>query len=198
MMRPRGLLLLLALGSCLYCAQGKGGEGTFHGQVVDADTRQPIPGAAVVVIWTKKFMYFMDPISHVHEVVEVLTDEEGRFAVEDDPGINWNPLLTVDREPFISILYPGYGPYPDAMETALYVEETGGRRELGWTESNQALRRGTTVQLPRLTSVEQLRKHLGSIGIGGDVASCDIPNTARYVNEQRRMAMLTTFEDVCE
>ena len=61
---------------------GTGCAGTIQGQVVDAQTGQPIAGAIVLGVWTKVAGL---PGLHHHELVgvqEVETDTEGRFMLE--------------------------------------------------------------------------------------------------------------------
>ena len=74
--------LLGLVGLLVLVFTGIGCAGTIQGQVVDAQTGQPIAGAIVLGVWTKVAGL---PGLHHHELVgvqEVETDAEGRFMLE--------------------------------------------------------------------------------------------------------------------
>lgn len=79
-MKRAGCLSLL-LGAVLAgCATGP-----IRAQVLDAETRQPIPGAVVLGVWSK----VVGPLLYHHELVgvrETETDAEGRFELERLPS----------------------------------------------------------------------------------------------------------------
>src|SRR5262245_57878953 len=115
-----------------------GAEGEFYrGTVVDAETGEPLAGAAVVGVWFTKPYLSMDGPQYSHKGTEVLTDAEGRFSIDASPGTDWNPFTFVVKDPWIVIFKPGYGPltraYPRGLQR-LFEE----------------LKKGTTVRLPKL------------------------------------------------
>ena len=74
--------LLGLVGFFVLVFTGPGCAGTIQGQVVDAQTGQPISGAIVLGVWTKVAGL---PGLHHHELVgvqEVETDSEGRFILK--------------------------------------------------------------------------------------------------------------------
>lgn len=80
-LRRRARLLGL-VGIFVLVFTGTGCAGTIQGQVLDAQTGQPIAGAIVLGVWTKVAGL---PGLHHHELVgvqEVETDAEGRFMLE--------------------------------------------------------------------------------------------------------------------
>lgn len=68
-------LLLLALA-------GSGCAGTIRAQVLDADTRQPIPGAVVLGVWSGTAGLPGLHHSNVVDVKESETDGDGRFQLQ--------------------------------------------------------------------------------------------------------------------
>ncbi len=110
MRRSRWVLLILILVAGAYVVTRIGGEvSVYHGTVVDAETKAPLEGAVVLVIWYRKPIITMDGPQYFQNAVEVLTDGEGKFSVDAGPGVNWNPFTYVLKRPRILIFKPGYG-----------------------------------------------------------------------------------------
>jgi len=111
-MRSLGVAALLVL-----MLTGTGCGGTPKGQVVDAETGQPIQGAVVLGVWTRVAGL---PGLHHHELVavkETETDAQGRFALETPAS------LRVDEEA-ITIYKFGYVAWSN-----LFVFPSFARRE---------------------------------------------------------------------
>lgn len=167
----------------------------YHGRVVDADTKAPLSGAVVVVIWFRKPITAMDSGSTVHRVVEVFTDADGRFSIDDSPGINWMPFTFVVKEPSIAIFRPGYAPFPTGQRSPRIEERFGRLHRLSTSELNAALRGGATVELPQLLSKEELRKFVEPFDmlIISRVPDEKIPNLIRLLEIQRANAGLESY-----
>lgn len=74
------LVLVLFLGLALLgtgCATGP-----IRSQVLDAQTRQPVPGAIVLGVWTKRVGYPGLASGQLVGVKEVEVDDQGRFTLE--------------------------------------------------------------------------------------------------------------------
>lgn len=80
------LLLALALTGCAT---------TLRGQVLDAQTGQPIPGAVVLGVWTKGGGLPGLPHTDLVGVREAETDTEGRFELERLVGLFLEESITV-------------------------------------------------------------------------------------------------------
>jgi hypothetical protein len=144
--------------------------GAFRGTVIDADTKQPLEGAVIVVVWYRKPMIHMDGPQYFHKAVEVLTDAEGKFSVPNKPGIDWNPFTFVKDHPNIVIFKPGYGPYPYAHVKPRDAIINGQVVRLKWEEE---LLKGTVVELPRLNLEKQ--KEFASPRLTGPICGPTIP-----------------------
>lgn len=82
--------------------------GPFTGQVVDAETGKPIPGAIFVVIWLRNFVVPFHDVQWFNQARIAVADQDGNFKV---PG-RWPPLLSsLITPPLISCIAPGYAPY---------------------------------------------------------------------------------------
>lgn len=157
------------------------GAATYKGTVIDAETKAPIEGAVVVVIWYKKPLITMDGPQYFHKATEALTDAEGKFAVDASPGMNWNPFRRVLKNPeiypAIAIFKPGYGPFPEAQVSPKSVTEA----------KEFMLKGGVVVELPRLKTEEELIRFtdIPCCGIHlDDVTIRHIPNLLRLINAQ--------------
>lgn len=79
-MKQAACLPILLAGLVAGCVSGP-----IRARVLDAETRQPIPGAVVLGVWTK----IVGPLLYHHELVgvrETETDAQGRFELERLPS----------------------------------------------------------------------------------------------------------------
>ncbi len=84
----------------------------FKGKILDADTKQPIEGAVVVVVYKKKVFRFMpESGSQIMDVRETLTDKEGIFKIPSYTTII-DPLSWSSYCDFM-IFKLGYGTFPE-------------------------------------------------------------------------------------
>jgi hypothetical protein len=83
-------------------------RGPFRGQVLDAETLKPIPGAVVFVTWeVVEWNPFIKGVSHPYDTAEVATDAEGRFFLPKNG--TWNPGKNFLMNSEVLILKAGYG-----------------------------------------------------------------------------------------
>jgi hypothetical protein len=183
------LTLLAALPLVLRSSLGTAGR--YQGTVVDADTGQPIDGAAVVIVWYKEtYLAFPtgDAAAHLHAVKETVTDAAGRFTLSAWRGIDWNPSTHVTT-PVIIVYKPGY--------KALMP---GSRVERGWRtfeDVERQLRHGATIHLPKLRPECELGHGVvlspGELPIH-HVPEARIPHLVQLINKQRERCGLSPFK----
>ena len=178
----------LAVG-LLTLARASYGGAAYHGSVVDSETKAPLQGAVVVVVWHRKPIVTMDGPQYFHKAVEALTDAEGKFSVDASPGIDWNPFTYVLKEPRIAIFKPGYGPFPVAHVSPRSVKDL----------KEALLGEGALVELPRLKTKEELLKFTspGNLWISVDRDE-RIPHLMRLINIQRRSLGLQPYPGAFE
>jgi len=148
-------------------------RGPYRGQVIDAETKAPLPGAVVVVRWLRDRVFPFHMAAENHAVREAVTDAEGRFFLDVKDVEEGAPSRT--RRPGFLIFLPGYGSYPKQHVSPTGF--TGGIFE----------RSETVVELPRLLDREERRKHLWSFGPHSysDKPFRDLPELMRRINVER-------------
>jgi hypothetical protein len=150
----------------------------YQGKVVDADTGEPLVGAAVTVIWYRNPIVYTDRNRTFHSAQETLTDNGGRFSLEVSAGADWSPFTYVGKEPDIVIYQPGYGPL-----TPGWLREFRSRSDLV-----EALKKDALVKLPKLETKEELTKFTSLVSLGiGQVALEKIPNLIRRISSIRQI-----------
>jgi hypothetical protein len=153
-------------------------SGPFHGRVVDAETGQPLVGAAVVAVWRREAPGPGHPVSSFHDAQEVVTNLKGEFAL---PRTTHMALVGEIAEPDVHIYFPGYRPF------------LGGR---GFETPASTEEQPKTVALPRIRTREE-RLQYGATGLPVDTSVPDarIPNLIRLVNEYRRQLGLEPIHE---
>ncbi len=167
MKRPR-VLGLIVLGALLAGCAGQIAftSGPYRGRVIDAQTRQPLAGAAVVAVWWWEGWGPGHPSERLHDALEVVTGPDGEFLL---PQKTFFPPSGIVNEPYIVIYYPGY---KDFLGGRPAVPERGaGEPKL--------------VELVRASGAERLRYAGPPADVGG-VPDEKIPNLIRLVNQERR------------
>jgi hypothetical protein len=143
--------------------------GPYRGQIVDAETRQPIGGAVVFFQWDRRtYGSPGGPVTKFLRAREVLTDAQGRFSVSWFVGVSLNPFSVVNRQPVLTILYPGYRPQ------GARVTPPDGR----------PFKDPTVVPLRKLQTRKQRIDYIGGLPPGG-VPNAMMPNLIRLMNNER-------------
>jgi hypothetical protein len=134
------VLVAVVLGVCA-C----GSTGPYRGRVLDADTKQPLVGAVVLVHWNRLTPGLgHGPTSRFLGAEETLTNIHGEFLVAEDPPIVWAPWAWRSR-PHFTIFQPGYAFFPRHAQTIPPYADTGYDELLNIMEQ-----RHVVFELPRL------------------------------------------------
>jgi hypothetical protein len=145
-------------------------SGPFRGRVVDAETGQPLVGAAVVAAWFLEKPLAVHGTATPYDVREVLTDAQGEFAVPQQTNVT---LVGSVQAPEFTIYLPGYGPYPWFQ-----------RAPIG-EAMRSAFREPTVVELVRAKTLdERLRYQNWALPFG--VSEEQIPNLFRLLNAEAK------------
>ncbi|MBI5674216.1 MAG: carboxypeptidase regulatory-like domain-containing protein [Nitrospirae bacterium] len=168
----------------------------FKGQVINAETKQPIDGAVVVAVYNKATMGVgAGSMSSVINIRETLTDKDGMFRI---------PSYTTLIQPFsweisasFIIFKPGYGTFPKQHkyppglslpdQEIFFSAGVGAERSLkayvGWRYEDKILKTGI-VELPKLkTWIERIESH-ESAYIDGDIPDSKIPKFRLILKEE--------------
>lgn len=141
--------------------------GPYRGQVLDAETRQPLEGAVVLFQWDHRVYGSPGgPTTRFLKAKEVLTDKEGRFGIPWFIGISPNPLSVV-LAPLWFAYYPGY-----ASEQIVVTPPTG----VPLKDPTVILERRLVTQQERLRAIDV---------IPGGAPEDAMPNLIQLVNTER-------------
>jgi len=153
-------------------AQAGGGwvfywDGSYHGKVIDADTKEPIEEAVVVAVYHENCYGIVQTISGEIGVQEVLTDVQGYFLI---PTF-WRfglPFCWFSHTKFF-VFKPGHGSFPGSgligetlplepssvyFKTKIYSPDNPNLKH-----SEDMFKTGVIVELPKLKTAEELRRY---------------------------------------
>ncbi|HEX7214031.1 MAG TPA: hypothetical protein VF578_07455 [Methylomirabilota bacterium] len=152
-------------------------RGPYRGKVIDAETRAPIVGAVVVAHWYRDRVGPFHSVMEHYAVREVLTDADGVFVIDAKQIEEGAPRRTYHPE--FLIFMPGYGSYPRFQKAPTGF--IGGVFEGA----------GVVVELPRLKSPEDRRKHLLRVNPMTPDPLAEVPQLMRKIDEERVSIGLT-------
>jgi hypothetical protein len=148
-------------------------RGPYRGQIVDAQTKAPLPGAVVVALWRRDRVYPFQVNSEHFAVRETVTDSEGNFVMDVRDIEDGAPRRT--RKPEFLIFLPGYGAFPNR-----HTSPQGFIAEIFYGS-------GSTVEVPRL---ESRRERLDNLSTASPYRFSkaplrDLPKLMKAVDEER-------------
>ena len=157
----------------------------FKGKVIDAETKEPIEGAVVVVVYSRRAIRIAPhAVSETVNVKEALTDKDGNFHISSYTTLI-DPLSSESAATFI-IFKPGY-----LSISGINLEDcfSGGvckEAELPWLYNQQLKYKIASgiVELPKLKTREE-RIKASMVGVTGYHAK-DLPLLYKTVNEEER------------
>ena len=182
MMRQAKRLLLAGIIVTLTASCTAGGlpghlvypSGPYRGRVVEAETKRPLAGAAVVAVWHQEAMLFggHGPALDYHDALEVVTDAQGEFTI---PAQTHFTLIGKIREPKLVVYYPGYIPYPE-----LGTHPQGEAVDLAYQ------RKVFEIELPKVKTREERVRYANRPVDLDDVPESKIPTSMVLINEERQ------------
>ena len=128
--------------------------GPYTGKVVDAETGEPIEGAAVYMVFRTQSPNPGGSTGHYAGAAETLTDANGEFELSYR-AIVFHPFCLWDPWPSQLVFKPGYGTFPGHKGANILPEK---RKMPGIPEKQYV-----TISLPKLTTKEQRRDTLISV-----------------------------------
>lgn len=165
----------------------------LKGKVIDSETKEPIEGAVVVAMYSKRTIGGPGgAYSSIIKVKEQLTDKKGEFKFSSYTTLI-QPLSTESLVTFI-VFKPGYGSFPGYHKVlsgikpkdqeTYFSKETGSMGELDmWvkTEKHPDLVRFKVafgiVELPKLKTKEERRK----VSVGPEGERSDWKNQKQFI-----------------
>ena len=161
----------------------------FRGKVIDTETKEPIEGAVVVVVYEKHVYGPSGGYTSVIKVKETLTDRKGEFFFPSyTTGIH--PFSREEEAGFI-IYKPGYGNFPNFqvspptfVDWDKFFSEDYGTKKVARKRSKSATVTFGVVELPQLkTRKERLRAIPGG---PTDFGSKELPLLYKAMNEENK------------
>jgi len=160
---------------------------TYSGKVIDADTREPMEGAVLVIYWLKASQTVSGENTELKEVKETLTDRNGEWAIrgpkgeENDPHPHLSFFLGLSyvREPSFIVFKPGYCSWPEGFS----IEPCEGRLKPAGTGE---IMEGKAIELPKLIKGEDRLRALRPGPVGGEGALEKQREYIKLLNEERR------------
>jgi hypothetical protein len=130
-------ILLISLAHTSQAAWLIYSKSEFRGRVIDAETKQPIEGAVVVILYYKRSTFDLNPggtSSYVTKAKETLTDKNGEFYFPSYSELMWLNEDVGARFIFFKPGYmAGYGPtyiHPYLVEKYFSAVEIGREVEI--------------------------------------------------------------------
>ena len=126
----------------------------FEGKVIDAETKQPISGAAVLAVYYAEYATVQGANTYEVDAQETLTDERGDFKIAElKEWFGEHPGTPVKAN--LIIFKPGYGAFP----------RHSGSKAVGENKSWPPPGKYVVYQLPNLTTREERAKNVLSVRI---------------------------------
>ena len=158
--------------------------GPYRGRVVDAETKQPLVGAVVLVYWNRLTPGLgHGPVSSFLDAEETLTNIHGEFLVAEDPPAVWAPWAWRSR-PYFTIFLPGYAYFPRHAQTNPPYMQTGYDELLKVMETQHVV-----FELPKLEERDARTKAVLMVD-PLVVPYTKIPIFVQSLNEERRRLYL--------
>jgi hypothetical protein len=134
------LLLFLTQGCAIYHHYGE-----FTGKVIDAETKEPLEGVAVLAIYNTEQYGLAGSISYYVDAQEMVTDKNGEFRIPPLNAVAFRPLSSFEPYVWFRIFKPGYGCYPENKKVKPMFLPGG----------TLPAKQYVTVELPKLTTREE-------------------------------------------
>jgi len=142
------LLCLIVLPSSAGCAITHT-YGPYFGKVVEAETKEPIEGAAVLAVFYTEEYGPAGAITRYADATETVTDKNGEFKIPAYRVTVFRPLQGWDSHGYFTIFKPGYGHYP----------ESKGVNPMFVPNGSLPINQYVTIELPRLKTKEEIEKN---------------------------------------
>jgi hypothetical protein len=158
--------------------------GPWRGQIVDAETLQPLEGAVVLALWDKRTFGWPHPDRNYHDIDEVVSDTNGRFVIPARDVSSRHPFeLMIGPE--VTIFKGGYGHwrFQGAAEYAL-GEDTYVRKDHTTRAWKRFAGEGVVILLPRIKTTEERRTWLTDVLPNSQVPAQKLPRMERAWDQE--------------
>ena len=179
-----GVLLLIIMSSTPACSA------TFTGRLIDADTKEPIEGAVVVLSWHEERPAPPDGGGmRFKDVKETKTDKDGKWTIDGPKGrklgnflsiVSFLTRMYITKPPQFIIFKPGYCSWPQGLFIESCKEKI--KYELN-SQGHYKLGEGEVIELPILVSREDRLRNIPSPADGKLEKQIEL---IKLINDERR------------
>jgi hypothetical protein len=152
----RQLIVIILSAACVLLLSGmslitgKYYLSSFEGKVVDAETKEPVEGAAVLAVYYKVGYTFAGSVTRAVDAQETLTGPDGQFKIPSKAGRSDDYHGKLECN--LIIFKPGYGVLPDhTLSTAVGENKS-------WPNPEKYI----VYEIPKLKTKEEKRSNLPS------------------------------------
>ena len=146
----------------------------FEGKVLDAETKQPISGAAVLAVYYGEYPSIAGASTYAIDAQETLTDEKGEFKIaEVKEWFGEHPGTPVEAN--LIIFKPGYGAFP----------RHSGSKAVGENKSWPPPKKYIVYELTELKTMEERDDNLIFVKPIG-LPYQKMKNLIKYINQERQ------------
>ena len=144
-MRISKALFLVPILFILFGCSHSNTYGPYFGKVIDIETKEPIEGAAVLVVFYTNEPGPAGSITRYADAVETVTDKNGEFRMPAHRVTSTRFLYLLENYGHFTIFKPGYGCYPMHK----------GVRPMFVPNGTLPPRQYVTIELPRLRTKDE-------------------------------------------
>lgn len=167
------LMILLIFPISAGCAITKE-FGPYYGNVIDTETKEPIEGAAVLVVFYTEEYGPAGAITHYADALETVTDKNGEFQFYSHRVTVFRPVQGWVTHGYFTIFKPAYGCYPTHKDAKPMFMPNG----------TLPVDEHVIIRLPRVKTKEERRGNL--CGRNLDAPLNKQKSLIRLLNEERK------------
>jgi len=146
---------------------------SYYGKVIDAETKEPIEGAAILIVYKTGQYGLAGSVSHFEDAEETLTDKNGEFKIPAKRVNTLRLLSSWEGHPEIRIFKPGYGCYP------MHKDVTP-KFDYGSLPSEQHV----IIKLPLLKTKEERLENYRNAYLSPSVPTVKYKNLLHLINKE--------------
>lgn len=150
--------------------------GPYLGKVIDAETKEPLEGAAVLVVFYTEEYGPAGAITHYADSLETVTNKNGEFKFPSHRITLFRPLQGWVKHGYFIIFKPGYGCYPLHKDVKPMFVPNG-------TLPNS---KHTILELPRLKTIQE-RRESTMCSPSSDIPTEKCQELINLINQERSL-----------
>jgi hypothetical protein len=170
----KGILMIISLLFLSGCAITNKYE-AYYGKVIDAETKEPLEGAAVLVVYFTEQYGVAGPVGYFADAQETVTDKNGEFRIPPIRITTLRPLSGWRQHPQVTIFKPRYGCYPwhkDARPKYDYASLPAGESVI--------------IELPMLSDIEERIHNAGCLMVTSETPVNKYRKILGLINQERK------------